>query len=77
MFILNGGMGSITLTIDFPDTAVIDDQAPSNRTVTVGAGVYKMVGPFDPSTYNDANGRVQLSYSGTTTVTVAAFRLTP
>ncbi len=31
-------------------------------------------GPFEPSRFNDANGRVQISYSSTANVTVAAQR---
>ena len=73
LFIYNGGMSSINLTIDFPDTALIDGVAPTPPVVAVGAGIYKILGPFPTDIYNDSNGRVQFSYSATTSVTVAAF----
>lgn len=69
----NGGGGSITLTFTTP--ATIEGVAIADPTVTIDAGAEKMVGPFPPSVFNDANGRVAVAYSGVTSVTVAAFRL--
>lgn len=34
----------------------------------------KMIGPFPPDIYNDANGLVQLTYDAVTNLTVAAVR---
>jgi hypothetical protein len=44
--------------------------------ITNDSKVY-MLGPFRTDRYNDANGRVQVSYSGVTSLTVAAFALPP
>jgi hypothetical protein len=73
--ITNGGVGSINVTIaaqvacgDFGVT-----NAAHDLVVAVGAGVTKLIGPFPPAQFNDANGRVQLTYSGVTSVTVNPF----
>jgi len=73
VYISNGGGGSITLTIVTQST--VDGQAVADRTVSVPAGESRFVGPFPTSHYNDANGRVQLTYSGVTSVTVAICKL--
>lgn len=71
--IVNGGGGSITLTIVTQNTS--DGLAVTDRAVVVGAGARMQIGPFQPSIYNDANGFVQLTYSGVTSVTVAIMKL--
>lgn len=76
LYINNAGVGSITLTIAFASTATVDGQSATNRTVAVANGTEFLVGPFPTHLYNDANGRVQLTYSGVTSVTVAALKLT-
>lgn len=75
--VVNGGGGSITVTIDDPGSP-----SPAGATqfnpdvaVTVGAGASKLIGPFPPFRFNDANGRVNVSYSGVTTVTVRVIRV--
>lgn len=67
--IKNASVGSIDVTIDTP--ATVDGLAVAQRTVAVGAGAEKFIGPFPPSTYNDTGGFVNLSYSGVTTLTIA------
>lgn len=71
--ILNGGGGAITVT--FVTQQTVDGLAVADLAVSVAAGARTKVGPFPPSIYNDANGRVQVTYSGVTTVTVNPFRL--
>lgn len=75
--VINGGGGSITVTIT---PAVVAATLPGFGAVTkangggsVGAGATRYFGPF-PKAYNDANGRVNVTYSGVTSVTVAALR---
>jgi hypothetical protein len=70
----NGGGGSITAT--FVTQSTVDGLAVSDLAVAVPNGGERIVGPFPPGIYNDANGRVQVTYSGVTSVTVAALRLT-
>jgi hypothetical protein len=45
------------------------------RTIAVAAGARKKIGPFSPSPYNDADNRVQVTYSAVTSVTVGVFYL--
>lgn len=57
-------------------TKLVDGQTPAAKTVTVPVTTGdKMIGPFPPDVYNDANGRVNVTYSTEVDVTVAAFRL--
>lgn len=75
-FVKNGGASSITVTRDIrasgPDGATVTD--PS---LTVPAGETRMFGPFPTGIYNDTDGRVNISYSDVTSVTVLAVRLDP
>ena len=67
----NGGVGNITVTFASQETC---DQGQShNRAPTVEAGKTEVFGPFDPRRFNNANGRVGVSYSGVTSVNVCAF----
>lgn len=43
--------------------------------VTVTNGESRMIGPFPTNLYNDANRRVQVTYSSGTSVTAAVLRL--
>lgn len=70
--VLNGSGGSINVII----AGVADGvTVTALRTIAVGAGVRKKIGPFPANTYNDANGQVQITYSAVTTVTVGVFSL--
>lgn len=69
--VVNGGVGSITVTV--ASQTPCNQGSTHNTTVAVPAGETRRIGPFDPSRYNDGNGRVQVAYSGVTSVTVGAF----
>ena len=69
----NGGGSPITVTIQTPGT--VDDLAVSDRTVTVGDGDTKLIGPFPPGIYNQSDGMVYVDFSAVTDVTVAALRV--
>ena len=76
LYIKNGGGGSINVTAAAQiTTRPADGTFPAgtqgNNVVAVGAGVEKLIGPF-PAAFNDGNNNVQLTYSGVTSVTVAA-----
>lgn len=78
LVVTNGSGGSITVTIT-PATASVF--VPGHGTLTkaaggaaVAAGVTKIFGPF-PTTYNDSSGRVAVTYSGVTSLTVGVFRV--
>lgn len=63
-----------TLTIPLVET--VDGQTPASKTVTIPATTgEKLIGPFPTIVYNDANGRVNFTYSLETGVTVGVFRV--
>jgi hypothetical protein len=68
-YVANGSGGSITVTFA---TAGVTNQgiAIADVAVAVGAGETKLIGPFDPSVFNDSQGRVAVTYSGVTSLTV-------
>lgn len=71
--VINGGVGSINVTIESqaqpgPGEAVADE------VVAVANGARKKIGPF-PEAFEDADGYVNLTYSGVTSVTVGVFDL--
>lgn len=72
----NGSGAPITVTLDIKST--VDGAAVTDPTVTVAAGVTKIIGPFPPSIYNDSGtGRAKVTYSDVTTVTVKALKCPP
>jgi hypothetical protein len=63
-----------TVTIDTPNT--VDGLPIGNRDVVVTDGEERMIGPFPPNLYNDANRRVQLTYTvAGAGMTIALLRL--
>ncbi len=72
LWVNNGGGSQITVTL--VTQATLDGLAVADRAVTVNAGQQKFIGDLEKAVYNDANGRVQVTYSGVTSVTVGAFR---
>ncbi len=77
--VVNGSGVSVTVTIVSQSTD--DGLAVADRTVVVPAGERRKIGPFPKATYNVTSGasagRVQMTYSAVTSVTVGVFRLTP
>lgn len=76
LHVKNGGGSPITVTIDSPNTCNfgVAANAAHDYAITVGAGADKFIGPFSADQFNDVNGKVQVTYSGVTTVTVAVMR---
>lgn len=70
---INGSGGDITLTFTTPGK--VGGVAIADPTVVVTAGETREVGPFEPSIFNNSSGLVAVSYSGVTSLTVAAIRL--
>lgn len=73
IYVNNGGGGSITVTTVTQQT--VDGKAVADDSISVPNAQARYIGPFPPSIYNDVNDRVQVTYSGVTSVTVAAVRL--
>lgn len=76
MFIVNNGdVSAKTVTFDSPnaDNFGVTD-ASHDAVKSIPAGETHIFGPFRKDQFNDANGRVQVSYSAVTSVTVGAFK---
>ena len=65
---------SRTVTLDIKST--VDGQAVTDPTVVVPALGDRVIGPFPTTFYNDANGRVNITYSSEADLTVAVCKLT-
>ena len=73
LYVKNGGVGSINVTIGTPGT--VDGLAVADLVVAVANGVNKMIGPFPVGIYNQAGGLVYVDWSGGSSVTAAVLRL--
>ena len=67
--VVNGSGGAITVTV--AAQATCDQGSTHNVANSVSAGATELMGPFS-SRYTDANGFCQVTYSGVTSLTVAA-----
>lgn len=75
LHVKNGGGGSITATITTPREA-FPDVAVADVAVAVPAGGERMIGPFPAEHFAAASdGLADISWSGVTSVTVAAVQL--
>lgn len=72
----NGSGATITVTIETPGEA-IEDVAITDLAVPVAAGARSRIGPFPGGTFADStdSGLCQISYSGVTSLTIAAIEL--
>lgn len=73
LLIDNGGGSPITVTFATPVT--VDGLAVDDLDIDVPDGEMHLLGPFPTGTYNDGDGKVQISYTDVTSVTVAAIRI--
>lgn len=72
----NGGGAPITVTFDDPGSVSPPSAQQFNPDVqvTVPNGARRIIGPFPPYRFNNAQGRVAIAYSGVTSVTVGLYR---
>ena len=73
LHVKNASASDITVTCQTP--AKIEGIDIAEITVTVAASGEKMIGPFNPTIFNQSDGSVYVDYSATASVTVAAVRL--
>jgi hypothetical protein len=71
----NGGGAPTVLTVDDPNSSppVAATTFNPDAAITITNGTVKVIGPFPPARFNDANGRVQLAWSVVTSVTWEAY----
>lgn len=74
LHVKNGGGSSINVTVDSTAPTGVG-LAQADAVVAVPNAGERMIGPFPPGAFNDANGAVAVAYSAVTSVTVAAIRL--
>lgn len=68
----NGSARTVTVASQVQATA---GRAPANNAVSIPATTGdKIIGPFDPSIWNDSTGSCLVTYSADTGVTIAAIR---
>lgn len=70
VLIIRGATGnSVTVLADSPGTCNFGAAANAAHDVSlvVGTALFAIMGPFDPGKFNDTNGRVQVTYTGTLT----------
>jgi len=70
----NGSGAGITVTIKTPAKIEGIDIAEIEVAIPATTGD-KLIGPFDPSIFNQSDGKVYVDYSAVTTVTAMAFKL--
>lgn len=79
LYVKNAGAGGITVTVTpAKPTLAIPGQGQFTKAtpaVAVAAGAEALLGPFPPAIFNDGNGNLDITYSGVTSVEVAAFQL--
>lgn len=79
LHVLNGGGGSIDVTITAQNTTFFTKSqgtfTRSDKVVSVGAGAEAKIAGFAPSVFNNSSGQIEIAYSGTTSVTVGWFEL--
>lgn len=79
LHVKNGSASSINVTIAAQTTSAtvpgLGIVTKANQVVAVAAGADRIIGPFPPKAFNSSTSKVSISYSATTTVTVAAFRV--
>jgi len=75
LHIKNGGGGEITATITAEKTSVesniYGDLTKANASIAISGSAEAFIGPFKPAAFND-DGQIAITYSGVTSVTIAA-----
>lgn len=73
--VTNGGSEDTKVTIVTPGE--VGGNVIADKEVTVAKeGVVRLIGPFDPETYNDANGNLQVKLSKVTSVKLEVTQVT-
>lgn len=75
----SGGALSVTVTAQNASTVVggFGTLAVANVVVSVGAGAEKYIGPFPRQAYNNTSDQIAITYSGVTSLTIAAVYMEP
>jgi hypothetical protein len=66
---------TVTVVSQLPAGAIPPGAAKTDLAVNVPGTQERWIGPFDPASFNDANGRVVVTYSTEADLTVGAYAL--
>lgn len=66
---------TVTAQVTTDTDARLGKLTKANRQISVPAGEIRLMGPFPPAAFNDAAGKIQVTYSAVTSVTVAVLRV--
>ena len=69
----NGHSGSQTVTAN--SQAACSQGYDHDAVVAIPAGEERIIGPFPKARFDDANSKVQLTYTGVTLLTIAVIRV--
>ena len=76
LHIKNGGGSEITATITAETTSVdsniYGDLTKANASIAIAASGEAFIGPFKQAAFNDGDGEIAITYTGVTSVTIAA-----
>lgn len=68
----NGGGSAITVTVVIPGTNSYGEPQPDVVSTSIAAAADVTIGPIPPEAVDSSTGLVSVTYSGVTSVTVAA-----
>lgn len=70
-----GAARTVTVASQIPTGAIPEGTAKTDLAVNVPASSERWIGPFEPASWNDANGRVVVTYDDEADLTVGVFAL--
>jgi hypothetical protein len=73
VLVKNDSVASINATLK--SRLSVDGNVVPDKVIAVAAGTEKVIGPFPPGIYNDADGLVQIDISVITTVGIAVIQV--
>lgn len=77
LHVKNGSGGSITVTVAAQVASLVTGThgtlPVSNVAIAIPAGAERIIGPFAKQAYNNASKQLAITYSGVTSLTIAAF----
>ena len=71
----NGGGSAITVTVVIPGTNSYGENQPDVASTSIAAATNVIIGPIPPEAVDPSTGLVSVTYSGVSSVTVAAVGL--
>jgi len=77
LIVANADGSPTNVTVAWGVNGAVDGVTPTARVIAVANATTRIIGPFPPSSYNDATGLVTFTFSKVTSLTVQAVKLDP